>query len=78
MLPMLSAIAARYPQIKLDLDFCDWLVDVIDVDFDTVARAGELSDSRLLSKRLDSSRFLCVGAPSPTSSAMACRHNRPI
>ncbi|UTY59265.1 LysR family transcriptional regulator [Massilia sp. erpn] len=63
MLPVLSAFAARYPQIELDLDFSDRLVDVIDEGFDAVVRTGELSDSRLLSKRLGSSRFLCVGAP---------------
>lgn len=63
MLPVLSAFAHRYPQIELDLDFSDRLVDVVDEGFDAVVRTGELSDSRLMSKRLGTSRFLCVGAP---------------
>jgi DNA-binding transcriptional LysR family regulator len=63
MLPVLSAFADRYPQIELDLDFSDRLVDVIDEGFDAVVRTGELSDSRLLSKRLGAGRFVYVGAP---------------
>ncbi|TCW78806.1 LysR family transcriptional regulator [Burkholderia sp. SRS-46] len=63
MLPVLSAFANRYPQIELDLDFSDRLVDVVDEGFDAVVRTGELSDSRLMSKRLGTSRFVYVGAP---------------
>ncbi|MCW7548148.1 LysR family transcriptional regulator [Photorhabdus sp. APURE] len=64
MLPVLSAFTVRYPQIELDLDFSDRLVDVIDEGFDAVVRTGELNDSRLMNKRIGSSRFLYVGAPS--------------
>lgn len=64
MLPVLSAFASHYPAIELDLDFSDRLVDVIDEGFDAVIRTGELSDSRLISKRLGQSHFICVAAPS--------------
>lgn len=63
MWPVLSAFATHYSHIELDLDFSDRLVDVVDEGFDAVVRTGELSDSRLLSKRLGVSRFVCVGAP---------------
>ena len=63
MWPVLSAFASHYPQVELDLDFSDRLVDVVDEGFDAVVRTGELSDSRLMSKRLGISRFICVGAP---------------
>ena len=63
MWPVLSAFASHYPQIELDLDFSDRLVDVVDEGFDAVVRTGELSDSRLMSKRLGISRFVYVGAP---------------
>lgn len=63
MWPVLSAFANHYPQIELDLDFSDRLVDVVDEGFDAVVRTGDLSDSRLMSKRLGVSRFVCVGAP---------------
>ncbi|MCT8343193.1 MULTISPECIES: LysR family transcriptional regulator [Photorhabdus] len=64
MLPVLSAFATCYPQIELELDFSDRLVDVIDEGFDAVVRTGELNDSRLMNKRIGSSRFVYVGAPS--------------
>ncbi|MQL50512.1 LysR family transcriptional regulator [Photorhabdus khanii] len=63
MLPVLSAFATRYPQIELELDFSDRLVDVINEGFDAVVRTGELNDSRLMNKRIGSSRFVYVGAP---------------
>jgi DNA-binding transcriptional LysR family regulator len=63
MWPVLSAFASHYPQIELDLDFSDRLVDVVDEGFDAVVRTGDLSDSRLMSKRLGISCFVCVGAP---------------
>lgn len=63
MWPVLSAFASHYPQIELDLDFSDRLVDIVDEGFDAVVPTGELSDSRLMSKRLGLSRFVCVGAP---------------
>ncbi|WP_253252489.1 LysR substrate-binding domain-containing protein [Variovorax boronicumulans] len=44
MLPVLSKFAGRYPEIELDLDFSDRLVDVIDEGFDAVVRTGELSE----------------------------------
>ncbi|PQQ26711.1 LysR family transcriptional regulator [Photorhabdus luminescens] len=63
MLPVLSAFATCYPQIELELDFSDRLVDVIDEGFDAVVRTGELNDSRLMNKRIGSSRLVYVGAP---------------
>ncbi|KGP00365.1 LysR family transcriptional regulator [Alcaligenes faecalis] len=72
MWPVLSAFASHYPHIELDLDFSDRLVDVVDEGFDAVVRTGELSDSRLMSKRLGTSRFVCVGAPGYFE-----RHNMP-
>jgi DNA-binding transcriptional LysR family regulator len=52
-----------YPAIELDLDFTDRLVDVIDEGFDAVVRAGEVSDSRLMTRNLGMFRLMLVGAP---------------
>lgn len=81
MLPVLSEFAARYPQVELDLHFTDRLVDVIGEGFDAVVRTGDLADSRLIGRRLGTSRFLYVGAPGyfeaagrPLSAADLGRH----
>ncbi|MFY2561152.1 LysR family transcriptional regulator [Corallococcus terminator] len=63
MMPTLSAFMRAYPDIELDLDFSDRLVDVIDEGFDGVVRAGEVSDSRLMARVLGSFRLTLVGSP---------------
>jgi DNA-binding transcriptional LysR family regulator len=60
---LLSSFAKRYPDIHLELDFSDRLVDVVEEGFDAVVRTGELNDSRLVARRLGAFRFLLVGAP---------------
>lgn len=63
MMPTLSAFMRAYPEIELDLDFTDRLVDVIDEGFDGVVRAGEVSDSRLMTRMLGTFRLILVGSP---------------
>lgn len=63
MMPTLCAFMRHYPEVELDLDFTDRLVDVIDEGFDAVVRAGEVSDSRLMTRTLGTFRFRLVAAP---------------
>ncbi len=63
MMPALTAFMRAYPEIRLELDFSDRLVDVIDEGFDAVIRAGALGDSRLMVRPLGTFRLLLVGAP---------------
>ncbi|WP_437812886.1 LysR family transcriptional regulator [Sorangium sp. So ce1078] len=63
MMPALSAFMRAYPEIELDLDFSDRLVDVIEEGFDAVVRAGEIRDSRLMARALGTFRLRLVGAP---------------
>ncbi|MDD0974776.1 LysR family transcriptional regulator [Pseudomonas fontis] len=61
--PLLSDFIAQYPLIELDLDFSDRMVDIVGEGFDVVLRTGELSDSRLIAKRLGNFRQVLVGSP---------------
>lgn len=63
LLPILPAFSARYPDIELDLDFNDRMVDVIAEGVDAVIRSGELADSQLKSRSLGPFGFVLVGAP---------------
>ncbi|PTL76622.1 LysR family transcriptional regulator [Vitiosangium sp. GDMCC 1.1324] len=63
MMPALSAFMRAYPQIELELDFTDRLVDVIDEGFDAVVRAGDVSDSRLMTRTLGTFRLKLLGSP---------------
>ncbi|MDR3397558.1 MAG: LysR family transcriptional regulator [Pandoraea sp.] len=62
-LPVLAAFMRQYPDIELDLDFTDRMVDVIEEGFDAVVRTGEPLDSRLTARRLGSFRSHLVASP---------------
>jgi len=63
LLPALPAFRRLYPEVELDIDFSDRLVDVIDEGFDIVIRSGDLPDAKLMSRRIGSFRFLLCAAP---------------
>jgi len=61
--PALSAFMRAYPEIELDIDFSDRLVDVIEEGFDVVLRAGEINDSRLMTRMVGTFRLVLVASP---------------
>ncbi|MEX2949684.1 LysR family transcriptional regulator [Serratia fonticola] len=63
LLPMMPDFRKAYPEVELELDFNDQLVDLIDDGFDVVIRSGDLVDSRLMSRRLGPFRFVLCAAP---------------
>lgn len=63
LMPSLSAFMRAYPDVELDLDFTDRVVDVVEEGFDAVVRTGEVSDSRLMTRMLGQFEHRVVGAP---------------
>lgn len=63
MLEVLGDFMREYPEIELELDFTDRLVDVVEEGFDVVIRAGEPTDSRLVSRKLGTFRSVVVASP---------------
>ncbi|MEC5344386.1 LysR substrate-binding domain-containing protein [Brenneria populi] len=63
LLPHLSEFRQRYPEVELDFDFSDRMVDVIEEGFDIAIRSGELSSSQMMSRRIGPFRFAIVGSP---------------
>ena len=62
-MPVIIQFMRAYPEIELDIDFSDRMVDVIEEGFDAVLRTGEPGDSRLISKRLGSFQLQIVASP---------------
>ncbi|MCS6192572.1 LysR family transcriptional regulator [Shewanella baltica] len=62
-LPVLGDFMRQYPEIELDLDFTDRMVDVIEEGFDAVVRTGDPVDSRLSARRLGSFQMRLVASP---------------
>ncbi len=61
--PALPEFMAAHPDVTLDMNFSDELVDVVDQAFDVALRISTLPDSSLLARRLCAVRILLVGAP---------------
>ncbi|QEL24362.1 LysR family transcriptional regulator [Bosea sp. F3-2] len=72
LLPVLPEFMARYPEIEVDLDFNDRLVDLIDEGVDVAIRSGDLPDSRLMARTLRPFQMLLCAAPSYLE-----RHGKP-
>ena len=62
-MPTLADFQRRYPDVALDIDCSDRLVDVIEEGFDAVIRTGEPGDSRLMARVLGAYQRVIVGAP---------------
>lgn len=71
-LPVLGDFMRDYPDIELDLDFTDRMVDVIEEGFDAVVRTGTPTDSRLSARRLGTYQGMLVASP-----AYLARHGTP-
>lgn len=62
-MPALADFMALYPQIELDLEFTDRMVDIVGEGFDVVMRGGQPQDSRLNAKFLGHFQHCLVASP---------------
>lgn len=63
LLPVLPEFRRLYPEVELDLNFNDRIVDLVEDGIDAVIRGGDLSDSTLMSRRLGGFTFLLCASP---------------
>jgi len=59
----LGAFARQYPDISLDVQFSDRLVNLVDEGFDVAVRVGRPADSSLIARRLCDARLVLVASP---------------
>ncbi|WP_426619670.1 LysR family transcriptional regulator [Pseudomonas rustica] len=62
-MPVMTEFMTLYPQIELDLDLTDRMVDVVEEGFDAVIRTGKPRDSRLMARPLGEFRMVLVASP---------------
>ena len=72
--PALPAFRRLYPMITVDLRLNDRLVDIIEEGIDVAIRIGDLSDSRLMSRRLTPYRLCCFASPAYLAERDTPRH----
>jgi DNA-binding transcriptional LysR family regulator len=70
--PLVSAFAAHYPEVEVQMEVTDRPIDLVESGFDLAIRFGALPDKRLNARRIMSNRrFLCA------SPAYLERHGTP-
>jgi DNA-binding transcriptional LysR family regulator len=62
-MPTLTGFTRQYPDIALDIDLSERMVDIIEEGFDAVIRTGTQNDSRLASRRIGSCKQVVVATP---------------
>ncbi|MGG7576744.1 LysR family transcriptional regulator [Rhizobium sp. Nf11,1] len=63
LMPLLPAFAECFPEIELDVDFEDRVIDLVQEGLDVVVRSGELADTRLIARHLGDQHFVVCGSP---------------
>ena len=60
---VLAQFMHRFPEVKLEVEFNDRLIDVVAEGFDVVIRVGEIKDSNLVARKFTSSKAVVVASP---------------
>jgi DNA-binding transcriptional LysR family regulator len=62
--PAIADYLAAYPEVGVELDLTDAVIDVVKEGFDAAIRIGALADSALIARRLEPYRMMICAAPS--------------
>ncbi len=62
--PLWSEFLANHPQVTLDVQLADRVIDLVEEGFDLAVRIARLPDSSLISRQLASTRLVLCAAPS--------------
>ncbi|WP_295747832.1 LysR substrate-binding domain-containing protein [Undibacterium sp.] len=73
LMPVISEYAANYPQVNIDLELNNRVVNMADEAVDVAIRSGSLSDTDLIARPLRASRMLAAASPS-----YLARHAAPV
>ncbi|GJJ01482.1 transcriptional regulator [Duganella rhizosphaerae] len=71
-MPTLTGFMRRYPDISLEIDLSERMVDIIEEGYDAVIRTGAHHDSRLASRRIGACPQVVVASP-----AYLAKHGTP-
>lgn len=81
-MPIFRRFMQAYPEVRLELDLSDRLVDLVAEGYDLAIRAGELRDSTLMTRTVGRFRHTLIAAPSylaahgvPTTPENLCEHS---
>ena len=61
--PAIAIYLNRYPEVKIDIDYQDRKVSLVEEGFDMAIRIGKLDDSSLVAQRIMPSKVVCCASP---------------
>jgi DNA-binding transcriptional LysR family regulator len=70
--PVIAAFVARYPEVRVDIDQSDRIVDLVDEGFDLAVRIGTIKSQLLVARRIGAAGVVCCASP-----AYLARHGTP-
>lgn len=73
LMPAISGFSRRFPEVRLNLDLTDRLVDLIEERIDVAIRIGRLSESSLVARQIGNTSMLVCASP-----AYLAAHGEPI
>ncbi|CAA0099576.1 HTH-type transcriptional regulator DmlR [BD1-7 clade bacterium] len=62
-LPLVSQFMSLYPDIDVEIELTERVVDLIEENIDVAIRSGRLPDSTMIAKRLASNNFILCASP---------------
>ena len=63
LIPALPRFTQRYPDLKLEVQLNDRVIDLIAEEVDLVVRAGPVREPHLIARRIDSTRLVTCASP---------------
>lgn len=63
LIPALPRFTARYPELQLEVQLNDRVIDLIEEEVDLVVRAGPVKEPHLIARRIVSTRLITCAAP---------------
>lgn len=63
LVPLLPRFMELYPELGIDLNLSDTIVDIVAERYDMAIRLGRLADSRLVASRLAPTRYVVAASP---------------
>src|SRR5579862_1852603 len=63
LIPRLAGFTARYPDLQLEVQLNDRLIDLIEEEVDLVVRVGAVREPQLIARRIVSTRLITCASP---------------